>query len=368
LPALSTYEKAGIPSVFIIYGDQDGCWKQACRLNGVPHMRCVHASRTVPGVPDVDRMVPQLIDALTRPPTAEEEKKARWEMPDRRVLFEGTLEEAEKFYEQTEKIPTLGGASIALYGDGLPIRIPTEERVAEMLKGTSHKPDEIIRFQKDHRLGDRSVQIGNSGKKGDPVHYLPMRRTATVEKIAIIGVMSGCKPEHMPVLLTMAESGGGCSDGRGSGGYIISGPYYKEIDMNIDVNILGPGNVSNRSLGRASQLMWRNLGGNIPTVTNCGVWGSGLQNVVAENADALPPGWEGLNEVLTGWLPRPAEERAWRHGEKVGCQRQARPAQLVGIHHAGLVGQRRRRDRHLHVPRDGPTIVRLWLQVERAGI
>jgi hypothetical protein len=93
----------------------------------------------------------------------------------------------------------------------------------------------------------------------------------------------------MPVLLAMAESGGGCSDGRGSGGYVISGPYYKEIDMNVDVNILGPGNVSNRSLGRASQLMWRNLGGNIPTVTNCGVWGSGLSNVIAENADALPP-------------------------------------------------------------------------------
>jgi hypothetical protein len=43
-------------------------------------------------------------------------------------------------------------------------------------------------------------------------------------------------------------------------------------------------------------LMWRNLGGNIPTVTNCGVWGSALHNMIAENADALPPGWEGLNE------------------------------------------------------------------------
>ena len=298
MPTLSSYEKAGIPSVFIIYGDQEGCWREACKVNGAPYLRAVHASRTVPGVPDVDRMVPQLMDALTRPATAEEQKKGRWVVPDNRVLFEGTLEEAEKVYEQTEKVPTLQNASIAVYGDGLPIRVPTEERVAEMLKGTSHKPDEIIRFQIDHKLADRSLQIGNSGKKGDAVHFLPMRRTATVEKIAIIGVMAGCKPEHMPVLLAMAESGGACGDGRGRSGFCISGPYAREIDMNFDVNLMGPGNVANRAIGRAADLMWRNLGGNIPTVTNCGIWGSALQNVFPENAEALPPGWLGLNEEL----------------------------------------------------------------------
>ena len=295
MPTLSSYEKAGIPSVFIIYGDQDGCWRQACKVNGVPGIRCVHASRTTPGVPDVDRMVPQLIDALMRPLTAEEKKKGRWEVSNDRILFEGTLEEAEEFYNQTEFIPEIK-ASLAKYGDGLPVRVPTEERVAAMLKGTSHKADEIIRFQRDHRLGDRSIQIGNSGKKGDPVHYLPMKRTATVEKIATIGVMAGCKPEHMPVLLAMAESGGGCGDGRGRDGYIISGPYYKEIDMNVDIGIMGQGSVTNRSLGRASQLMFKNLGENIPGRTNCGIWGSPLHNVFAENMDALPEGWEGLNE------------------------------------------------------------------------
>jgi hypothetical protein len=91
LPTLSTYEKAGIPSVFIIYGDQDGCWRQACKVNGIPGMRCVHASRTTPGVPDVEKMVPQLIDALMRPLSAEEKNKGRWEVPDKRILFEGTL-------------------------------------------------------------------------------------------------------------------------------------------------------------------------------------------------------------------------------------------------------------------------------------
>ncbi|MEK7354601.1 MAG: hypothetical protein AABZ77_08870, partial [Chloroflexota bacterium] len=182
--------------------------------------------------------------------------------------------------------------------DGLPIIVPTEELVAKMLKGTSHKPDEVITFQADHYISEFGHQfaMGYTGKKGDAVRFLPMGFRATVEKIAIIGVMAGCKPEYMPALLALAESGGGCGDGRGRSGYCISGPYAREIDMNFDINILGPGNHANRSIGRASDLMWRNLGGEIPSVNNCGVWGSALVNCFPETAEALPPGWEGLNE------------------------------------------------------------------------
>jgi len=138
--------------------------------------------------------------------------------------------------------------------------------------------------------------MGSSGKEGEPVYFMPMRRKATVEKIATIGVMAGCKPEHMPLLLAIAEAGGGCGDGRGGVAYVVSGPYAKEIEMNFDTNVFGPGNPANRSIGRAAELMWRNLGGNIPNVTNCGVWGNGLNNCFPENDDALPPGWASLRE------------------------------------------------------------------------
>jgi hypothetical protein len=241
-------------------------------------------------------MTPLLIDALTRPLTEEEQQKGVWTIPDPRVLFKGTLEEAQEFYQQTENIPSLQNAPHALYTDGLPVIVPTEERVAVMLKGTSHKPDELIVFHEDHPVGDRSFQMGNTGKKGEPVHYLPMRRTATVEKVATIAVMAGCKPEFLPVVLAIAESGGGCGDGRGSGGYCVSGPIAREIGMNFDVNLLGPGNPANKSIGRAAELMWRNFGGEIPSVNNCGVLGTGLSNCFPENAEALPPGWEGINE------------------------------------------------------------------------
>ena len=73
-----------------------------------PQLRCVHESRTIPGHTDVERMVPMLIDALTRPLTAEEQKRGTLgTSPDKRILFEGTLEKAQDFYEQTEIIPTL---------------------------------------------------------------------------------------------------------------------------------------------------------------------------------------------------------------------------------------------------------------------
>jgi hypothetical protein len=302
LPHLVGIEKAGIPSVFIIYGDQAEAFRQAATLNGIPGLRTVFVSRTIDGPTDAERMMPELMDALTRPLTDFEKSGGTWSEPDQRILFEGTLEEAEEFYSQVEIIPQLGNAPFAKYTDGLPIVIPTEERVAKMLTGTSHKPDEVLRFQDDYDLDSRQLQMGRSGKKGDVCRFLPMARTATVEKIATIGVMAGCKPEHMPILLAMAEAGGGCGDGRGVGAQAISGPITKEVGMNFDVNVLGPGNPSNVALGRAAHLMFRNLGGNIPGVTNVGVHGLGgvqggaLYNLIPENADALPEGWAGLNE------------------------------------------------------------------------
>ncbi len=266
-------------------------------MNSVPNIRRVWGSRHVPGPEDVDSWIDDLMDALVRPLTEEEKNPPKWDVSNPRYIFEGTLQEAQEFFQQVENIPQLyNNTPICKYTDGLPIVPPTEELVEKMLRGTSHKPDEIITFQADHRLWDRLNQMGNSGKKGDPVRFMPMKRTATVEKIATIGVMAGCKPEHMPLLLAIAEAGGGCGDGRGGQAYVVSGPYAKEISMNFDTNVLGPGNPANRSIGRAAELMWRNLGGNIPNVTNAGVWGNGLINCFPENDDALPPGWSSLRE------------------------------------------------------------------------
>jgi len=58
--------------------------------------------------------------------------------------------------------------------------VPTEERVAEMLSGTSHAPDEIV--------GRMSVPTTQE------------RMEHTVEKVAINAVMAGARPEHLLVI------------------------------------------------------------------------------------------------------------------------------------------------------------------------
>ena len=68
------------------------------------------------------------------------------------------------------------------WGDGLPIIPPTEDRVSAMLAATKRQARGIIGA------------------------VPPRWAQATVEKIAINGVMAGCKPEYMPVLIAAVEA------------------------------------------------------------------------------------------------------------------------------------------------------------------
>ena len=70
----------------------------------------------------------------------------------------------------------------------MPIVLPTEERVAAMLKGTSHAPDEVV---------GRLSPTGTLFKE---------RWEITVEKVAVNAVMAGAKPECLPVILALAAS------------------------------------------------------------------------------------------------------------------------------------------------------------------
>ncbi len=306
MPYLSDLEVEGIPTALIVFHEETEKVKHDAVIHGVPKLRYVVASRnSLGGISEADKLVQPVLDALTRPLNDEEKQTSEWAPTQPRILFEGTLPEAEEFYNQTIQIPRLLGAPFSMYTDGLPVVIPTEDRVAAMLKGTSHKPDELITLQRDYELRGgpaAAVERPVTKKKGDIVEFMPMYRTATVEQVAVNAVMAGCKPEQFPVVLAMAESGGGTGDGRGGGGaWIVSGPIYKEIGMNVTNFIFGPGNPVNKSLGRVGSLMWRNLGGYEETISTITTLGSPITNggfIYAEYAEGLPPGWKGLNEEL----------------------------------------------------------------------
>jgi hypothetical protein len=135
------------------------------------------------------------------------------------------------------------------WSDGLPVVPPTPERVLRMLRGTDRDPAE---------------EVGQV-----PPDLAP----CTVEKVAINAVMAGCKPEYMPVVLASLEAA--LTDEFGLHGLlcttmfagpmiIANGPVTKAIGMNSGGNALGQGNRANATIGRALQLIVRNVGGGRP--------------------------------------------------------------------------------------------------------
>src|SRR4051794_17299812 len=131
-----------------------------------------------------------------------------------RVEVPDDIWEAQSFFEENG------------WSDGLPVIPPTEERVAKMLAGTKRKSDEVI----------GSVP--------------PRWAQATVEKIAINGVLAGCKPEYMPVLIAATEA---ITDPKlnlyalqaTTGGpavmIIVNGPIRKQLDINGGSQCFGGG-------------------------------------------------------------------------------------------------------------------------------
>ena len=135
------------------------------------------------------------------------------------------------------------------WSDGLPVVPPTETRVLRMLAGTTRSPSELVGVI--------------------PPDHAP----CTVEKVAINAVMAGCKPEYLPVVLAAVEAA--CRDEFCMHGVlattyfagpilIVNGPIREQIGMNWSHNALGQGNRANSTIGRALQLVIRNVGGGRP--------------------------------------------------------------------------------------------------------
>ncbi len=135
------------------------------------------------------------------------------------------------------------------WSDGLPVVPPTPLRVMRMLSGSDRDAAEII------------------GKV--PPDNVP----CSIEKIAINAVMAGCKPEYFPVVIASVEAalldrfcmhGLLCTTYFSSPVMVVSGPVVKQIGMNSGINALGQGNRANATIGRALQLIIRNVGGGVP--------------------------------------------------------------------------------------------------------
>jgi hypothetical protein len=133
--------------------------------------------------------------------------------------------------------------------DGLPVVPPTPARVLRMLGGTTRDPHEVVAV------------------------VPPDLVECTVEKVAINAVLAGCRPEHLPVVLAAVEAA--CTDEFNVHGLlattyfsgpvlVVNGPVAERVGMNSGGNALGQGNRANATIGRALQLVVRNVGGGKP--------------------------------------------------------------------------------------------------------
>jgi hypothetical protein len=133
--------------------------------------------------------------------------------------------------------------------DGLPVVPPTQARVLKMLSGTTRAADEVVAV------------------------VPPDLAECTVEKVAVNAVLAGCKPEYLPVVLACVEAA--CTEAFNIHGLlattyfsgpmvVVNGPIARAIGMNSGVNALGQGNRANGTIGRALQLVVRNVGGGKP--------------------------------------------------------------------------------------------------------
>jgi hypothetical protein len=260
------FEERGIPSVYFALEYFRPNVDKAVEMNGMPALR-----RVVQPAPAAGRewnyaeIMPKLLDNLTRPLTNEENKTGKIVLKGpERVAVTGSLGQVNSFFMENR------------WSDGLPIIPPTEEVVKEFLKHTSHPPGEVV-----------------------TTTMWPEEWKVTVEKVAIVGVMAGCKPEYMPVLLAMIETFGDrafSSAVRSTNAMayptMVNGPIRDEIGMNSGINALGPGNQANATIGRFLRLAIINLGGSWPGVNDMSVQGNVAKYgfAFAENEEESP--WE----------------------------------------------------------------------------
>ncbi|MEA2855493.1 MAG: hypothetical protein QOE02_5563 [Rhodospirillaceae bacterium] len=275
--ASAVAERAGIPSVSLI---SEGFVRQAKSTVvglGLPDLPVA----MIPGHPGAysheqlrensrGGILDQVVEGLTRQPVAS--KVSRAPEPDAKdVVFSGSFEDVNAHFYANE------------WSDGLPIVPPTREKVEEFLRFTDL---------------DRNTVLGV---------VLPDNRAATVWNIAVNGVMAGCRPEYMPILVAIAEvlcdpSYGVEHSGNTPGAdslIILNGPITKQLKFNYEQGVMRDGFQPNTTVGRFLRLFLRNICGFLLHKTDKGCYGNTWRVVVPENEDFVAKiGWEPLSAEM----------------------------------------------------------------------
>ncbi|HJV56774.1 MAG TPA: UGSC family (seleno)protein [Methylomirabilota bacterium] len=264
LRASAVVERAGVPTASLVcegFLGQAATTSAGLGLPGLP-------TALVPG--HVDVQSPEELRANVAAVTVDAVIRNLTEAPARAggavvepaptdIVFEGTFDEVNRFYYEND------------WSDGLPIVPPTPDRVARFLRFCDRPPQ---------------TELGV---------LLPDKRRATVWNVAVNGVMAGCRPEYMPILVALVEAMADPRYGVEHSGntpgaetlIILNGPLIKELGFNYEQGALRDGVQANTTIGRFWRLYLRNVAGFLHHRTDKGTFGNTWRVVLAENEDAL---------------------------------------------------------------------------------
>ena len=254
-------ENQGIPAVGVLCKGFPTMAKQIMKSSGYPDARVVEYPNAIAlDSPEQIRknvkevIVPAIIEKLTKP--VKSSAKARRRGPGSRdTVYEGTYEEVQDYFYEMK------------WSDGLPFVPPTVEKVEEFLKFTDRDPEEVIGIME------------------------PSMGACTVWKVAVNGVMAGCRPEYFPLLLAIAEimvtPDFSVKDSGATPGWeamiMLNGPIRDELKFNYKIGHQRPDNQANVSVGRFYRLMLRNVAGFQIGSTDMSTHGQMFRPVIPEN-------------------------------------------------------------------------------------
>ncbi len=272
LRASLAVEKAGIPAVSIVSTPFLKQGEVIAKGFGLPEMSIAE----YPGVPMTDspetmraktvaHLVDRIVDGLCNSRGGGDTQESEFREGD--IAFTGTLAEVQDHFIDKE------------WSDGLPVIPPTPAAVAEFLRYTDREPTDVLGV------------------------LAPENRQATVWNVAVNGVMAGCRPEYMPVLMAIVDviqdPKFRLVDAGATPGWepvvILSGPLVQDLDFNCGSGVARIGRRANSSIGRFVRLYIRNVAGSriMPTGSDKGSIASNFFIALAENEPAVEEiGWQ----------------------------------------------------------------------------
>ena len=274
-------EYLGIPSVTIAGPGFTDQVKITASNNGVPIARVAK----YPGAFTEDSreklientqkiLWPQIKEALTRPLSEKERTTENMVASEdsRTTVYSGTLDDVNQYFSEMN------------WSDGLPIIPPTLDRIQPFLK------------------------FGGV-KYNTPVATLPIAHRQTLAiHVAANGVMAGCKPEYMPILLSLTKALGDpefrrtlASTHAWNPFCWLNGPLARQLGIDC-----GQGEISeeaNVSIGRFMNLALKNLSGYYIKADRMGTFGYLMPWCLVEDEEACAKvGWRP-HHVQQGFKP-----------------------------------------------------------------